>query len=171
MSAIYELNELEIDEISLVDQGANEGAEVTLMKRHEPEELTKRLQLAEEELKLHKMADIANRLWPNLAGSNEDKALVLKHVDGMDKPMRSMVLKFLAAANAVLHERLIEKGVTQSGDEVSNEAAQFELLAQDYAGQHDVSLQVAKMRLVAEDKGAAKLFRTMTGKKTTFSSC
>jgi hypothetical protein len=145
MSAVYELNELEIDEISLVDQGANEGAAVMLMKRHVEEErsfadaqddtveLSKRLEVAHDEIILQKMAGIAKRLWPNLSGSDETKAVVLKHVEALGGEARSAVLQFLAAADGALAERLVEKGVTQTGGDMADEALQFEQLAQDYA--------------------------------------
>lgn len=164
MSNIYELKELEIEEISLVDAGANPEADIILMKR---DDISKRLAEVElekahlaEAIELNRLGVEAETLWPLLSGNKDQKAIVLKQINLMPDTVRDKVMQFLQAANAALAMMMQEQGapLVQQSDALSDEET-LHALASAYAKQHSVSLPVAKKRLVTENPQATALFK------------
>jgi hypothetical protein len=166
----YELTELEIDEISLVDRGANPGAKMTLLKRDVPTEtqdevITKQLhELQAEQAVIIEKFDLQNlmlqaeELWPHLVGTPMTKATILKHINSAEEQARVTVHQFFKAANAALAQRLVSQGTSASPQDESEEFL-LQRMVSDYALEKNVTLPVAKKRLIEENKKAASLFK------------
>ena len=164
VSKQFELQELEINEISLVDHGANDAADITLIKR---DDIAKQLEQSEiekaalkEQLAMHDLSKQAVALWPHLSGTLDEKAVILKHVSQLPEAVRNSIMQFLNAANTAVQWVLQEQGVTHIGEEIAvDDEEALNQLAKSYASQNNISLPVAKKRLVSENPEATALFK------------
>lgn len=162
---------------------ANEGGEVTLTKRGEPEMIEvegelieksaipapmlkalERIAKLEAEREREALAKRAETELPNLAGSVGARAALLKAVDGIkDEAVRGEVVAALKAADNATKAHFIEIGKTATGDADPNDpAAEVERLAKAEQ-EKDPSLTAEQARArVWKSADGQRLRRAMT---------
>lgn len=94
----------------------------------------------------------AVELMPNMVGTDDHKAALLKAVDGIgDDAVREEVIKSIKAADAAVKKSFEEKGA-DFVDETSP-AAKLEKMAKDYAAEKSVSFHSAYVEVIKTAEG------------------
>ncbi len=158
---------------------ANEGGEVTLTKRAEPEMIEvegemiekslvpapmlkalERIAKLEAEREREALAKRAETELPNLAGSVDARSALLKAVDGIaDEDLRGQVVATLKAADSATKAHFIEIGKTATGDLDPNDPhAEVERLAKAHQ-EKDPSLTDAQARALVWKSADGKRLR------------
>lgn len=126
------LKELTIDEVSLVDAGANPGANVVLIKRKSVADVTQscqqlidKLTAQVDKLKDNEFMTIAKRY--EILGQNADElAPLLKAAEAQDKSLYNKVIEALDAALKVTEQTGVFNEVGKRGDGLkSNDIQKF----------------------------------------------
>lgn len=108
------------------------------------------------------MADLRKRAedqWPNLAGSADQKAKLLKSVEGMDEADKDDVLKSLKAADAAVAKAFQEVGTNEQADE-NSASAKLEKMAREHAQANSVSYETAFSEVTKSGAGRDLLVET-----------
>lgn len=104
----------------------------------------------------------AEKEFPNLAGSADEKAALMKAVDGIDASAKEAVVKSLKAADAAVSKLFKEVGSAQV-DETSPQA-QLNKLAKEYADKNKVSFEAAFSEVTRNGAGL-ELYKALRSSK------
>jgi hypothetical protein len=132
-----------------------------------PEPILKHLEAQRVQLdelrKAKEMDDLrksAEEAFPNLAGTADQKAKLMKALGNMDENDRDAVMKSLKAADAVVAKSFKEVGSTGSTAEEGTAKSQLEKMAKAHAGEKKVSYEEAFAEITKSGEGRELLVKS-----------
>lgn len=132
-----------------------------------PEPILKHLEAQKVQLddlrKAKEMDDLrksAEEAFPNLAGSADQKAKLMKALNSMDDNDRDAVMKSLKAADSVVAKSFKEVGNTGAADQDGSAKGQLEKMAKSYADDKKVSFEEAFAEITKSGEGRDLLVKS-----------
>lgn len=172
LEATHEVKKAEDGAVTVVAKAKEEMIEFEgemIAKSAVPAPILKALEKqAKEVADLRKAAELddlrkrAEKEFPNLAGSADEKAALMKAVDGIEATAKEAVVKSLKAADAAVSKLFKEVGSAQV-DEASPQA-QLDKLAKEHAAKNKVSFEAAFSEVTKSGAGM-ELFKALRSSK------
>jgi hypothetical protein len=88
-----------------------------------------RVAKAEAQAELVELSKKAEREFPNLPGTDVEKGLMLRAINGLDKAVSEPIIKMLKAGNESMTKLFIEKGTSREDETGSSAEAQLDMMA------------------------------------------
>lgn len=137
-----------------------------IAKSSVPEPILKRLEEQQaqlDELRKSKMMEdlrkSAEEAFPNLGGTADQKAMLMKALNGLDDNDRDAVMKSLKAADAIVAKSFSEIG-TSSTEGDGSAKSQLEKMAKDYAEKNSVGYEAAFSEVTKSGEGRDLLMKS-----------
>lgn len=161
LEATHEVKKSADGEITVIAKSKEEMIEFEgemIAKSLVPAPILKALEKQSKDLadmrKKAEQADLTKRAeeaFPNLAGTADSKAALMKALDGMDDNDKDAIMKSLKAADAAVSKLFKEVGSANS-DETSPDG-QLRKMAEDHAKANNVSYETAYSEVTKSGKG------------------
>ena len=161
LEATHDVKKAADGSVTIVAKSAEEMIEFDgemIAKSAVPAPILKRLETqAKEVADLRKAAEVedlrkrAEKEFPNLAGTADEKAALMKAVDGIDASAKDAVVKSLKAADAAVSKLFKEVGSNEI-DEASP-SAKLDKMAKEHAAKNKVSFESAYSEVIKSGEG------------------
>jgi hypothetical protein len=151
---------IELEGATIKKSEVGEGAFAVMKAQQERIDRAEKVAKEEREIRLQKeLEDRAKVMFPNLKGSTEDKAQLLKSIEELPEGIKEQQLSMLKAADAAMSKAFKEIG--QGGTIQGDANQQLDALAKKYSKEHDVSFAKAYTAVLETEEGRGLYAKTL----------